>query len=152
MKLLFDLFPVILFFTTYKFFSHDGKGNPCGIASQGDAVLPLTEEPILLATVAAIIATFIQVGWLLARRKRVEPMLWVSLAIIVVFGGATLYFRNPAFIQWKPSILYWLFAAALAFSSLVLDKNLIRQSLEANITLPDFVWGRLNWAWTAFFS
>ena len=151
MKLLFDLFPVIVFFATYKFFGHDGKGNPCGVAAQGAAPLPLAEEPILLATVAAIVATILQVGWLLARRKRVDPMLWVSLAIIVVFGGATLYFRNPAFIQWKPSILYWLFSASLSFSALVLGKNLIRKGLEASMSLPEPVWARLNWAWAGFF-
>ena len=149
MKLLFDLFPVILFFATYKLASHDGQGGACMAASAGSA-LPLIQEPILLATVVAIVATFLQVGWLLFRRKRVEPMLWVSLAIIVVFGGATLYFHNATFIQWKPTILYWLFAGALAFSATVLKKNLIRQTMEEQLSLPEAVWRKLNWAWVAF--
>ena len=97
MKLLFDLFPVILFFATYKFASHGGQGGGACLSGADMAALPLWQEPILLATVVAIIATFGQVGWLLMRRQKVDTMLWISLCIIVVFGGATLYFRNPAF-------------------------------------------------------
>ena len=147
MKLLFDLFPVLLFFVTYKLAGHEGQGGAC-MVSTGN--VPIYQEPILLATVVAIAATFLQVGWLLYRKKKVEPMLWVSLAIIVLFGGATLYFHNASFIQWKPTILYWLFAAALAVSATALKKNLIREAMEEQISLPDPVWVRLNWAWAAF--
>ena len=76
----------------------------------------------------------------------------VSLAIIVVFGGATLFFHNPTFIKWKPTALYWMFAAVLAGSTVVFRRNLIRKMLEAQIRLPDAVWARLNAAWAAFFA
>lgn len=78
-------------------------------------------------------------------------MLWVSLGIIVVFGGATLFFHNPTFIKWKPTALYWLFGGVLAGSALLFGRNLIRRMLEAQIQLPDPVWARLNLAWAAFF-
>ena len=78
-------------------------------------------------------------------------MLWVSLGIIVVFGGATLFFHNPTFIKWKPTALYWLFGFVLLGSALILKRNLIRKMLEAQIQLPDQVWGRLNAAWACFF-
>jgi len=79
-------------------------------------------------------------------------MLWVSLGIITVFGGATLLLHDETFIKWKPTILYWFFAAALLFSALVLKKNLMRSLLQEKMALPDFVWHRLNLSWSAFFA
>lgn len=152
MKLLFDLFPVILFFLTYKF----ANGNTEGAVAFADSLLgggvTVAQAPILLATAAAIMATFAQVGWLLGRGKKVDVMLWVSLAIIVVFGGATLIFHNPTFIKWKPTVLYWLFASTLLVSALLLRKNLIRKLLGQQLALPDHVWTQLNGAWIAFFA
>ena len=127
MKFLFDLFPVLLFFAAFKF------------------------ADIYVATAVAIGATFAQIGLLALLRKRIEPMLWVSLAIIVVFGGATLLLRDETFIKWKPTVLYWLFGAVLAGSALLLRKNLIRSMLNAQVQLPEPVWSRLNWSWVLFF-
>jgi intracellular septation protein len=150
MKLLFDLFPVILFFLTYKLASGGHANGSCAPIGDG-TILSLTQEPIFLATAVAIAATIAQVAWLLLRGKKVDTMLWVSLAIIVVFGGATLYLRDPTFIQWKPSILYWMFAASFLVSANLLDKNLVRTLMSQQIELPEPVWGRLNIAWIAFF-
>src|SRR5258708_19165734 len=85
MKFLFDLFPVALFFVAIQIWD------------------------IFVATAVAIVGTILQVGYLLVRRKKVQPMLWASLVIIVVFGGLTLYLRDKTFILWKPTLLYWLF-------------------------------------------
>jgi intracellular septation protein len=157
MKFLFDLFPVILFFGIFKW----GNANPeaahatvtqylSGVMS-GGAVSP-AQAPILLATAVAILATFAQIGYLLARRKKVDPMLWVSLAIITVFGGATIYFNNETFIKWKPTVLYWFFGVTLLVSQLLFRKNLIRLMMGKQIALPDPVWERLNLVWAAFFG
>ena len=100
MKFLFDLFPVILFFVAFKF------------------------ADIYVATGVAIGATIAQVGWLKLRKKRVEPMLWASLAIIVVFGGATLLLQDETFIKWKPTVLYWMFGTVLAGAALLFRRNL----------------------------
>ena len=148
MKILFDLFPIILFFITYKLTSH-GSDSAC-LASNGSNT-SILHEPILLATSVAIAATFLQVGWLLLRGKKVDAMLWISLTVITVFGSATLYFHNAAFIQAKPTILYWTFAIALSFSSLFFKENLIKKTMGAEITLPDHVWANLNIAWILFF-
>jgi intracellular septation protein len=128
MKFLFDVFPVVLFFAAFKL------------------------SDIYVATGVAIAATCAQVGWLKLRRRRVDPMLWVSLAIIVVFGGATLALRDETFIKWKPTVLYWLFAAALAGAVLLFRKNLIRLMLGEQMALPEPVWARLNWSWAGFFA
>jgi len=156
MKFLFDLFPVILFFGVFKW----GEGHADaaqGLVSQylsgvmsGGAVTT-TLAPILLATAVAIVASLAQIGYLLARRRKVDGMLWVSLAIIVVFGGATIYFRDDTFIKWKPTILYWCFAVALLASQLFFKKNLIRTMMEKQVSLPEPVWGKLNLAWSVFF-
>ncbi len=151
MKILFDLLPVILFFGAYKF---AGANEPAAfeLASHwlGDGIAP-TQAPILLATAVAIAATFGQIAWVWLRHRKVDTMLWVSLGIIVVFGGATLLFHNPTFIKWKPTALYWLFGGVLGVSALAFRRNLIRKMLEAQVQLPDPVWTRLNTAWTIFF-
>ena len=156
MKFLFDLFPVILFFGVFKW----GEGNAqaaqavgqqylSGLVSGGEVTL--AQAPILLATAIAIVATVVQIGWLLLRGKKVDTTLWLSLAIIVVFGGATIYFHNETFIKWKPTVLYWCFATALLFSQIVLKKNLIRTMMEKQMSLPDGIWRRVNLSWVAFF-
>ncbi|ENO85885.1 septation protein A [Thauera linaloolentis] len=151
MKFLFDLLPVILFFVAYKLAGAQPDASH-QLATQwlGDGIGP-TQAPILIATAVAIIATFAQIAIVWGKHRKVDTMLWVSLAIIVVFGGATLFFHNPTFIKWKPTALYWLFGAVLLGSALLFRRNLIRKMLEAQIQLPDAVWERLNMAWAAFF-
>jgi intracellular septation protein len=128
MKFLFDVFPVVLFFAAYKL------------------------AGIYAATAMAIAATFAQVGWLRLRRRRVEPMLWASLAIIVVFGGATLALHDETFIKWKPTVLYWMFGAVLAGAALLFRRNLIRAAMGREVKLPEAVWAQLNWSWVVFFA
>jgi intracellular septation protein len=127
MKFLFDLFPVAFFFAAIQIWD------------------------IYVATAVAIAATFAQVGWLLIRRKKIDPMLWASFGIIVVFGGLTLYLRDKTFILWKPTVLYWLFGGVLAGAAL-LGRNLIRALMAEQLRLPDEVWARLNWSWVGFFA
>src|SRR5438477_6150738 len=127
MKFLFDLFPVALFFIAIQVWD------------------------IFVATGVAIGATIVQVLWLALRKKRIEPMLWASLAIIVVFGGLTLYLRDKTFILWKPTVLYWLFGCVLAGAALA-RRNLIRALLSEQMRLPEPIWARLNWSWVGFFA
>ncbi len=128
MKLLFDLFPVILFFVTFKF------------------------AGVFAATATAIAATFVQVAWVKYRHGKVDTMLWVSLGIITVFGGATLLLHDETFIKWKPTVLYWFFSAALLLSPILFKKNLMRAMLQEKLALPDAAWGSLNLAWSVFFA
>ena len=118
MKFLFDIFPVILFFAAFKGAEYFPDGA-LSLASSfmGDGVTATT-APVFIATVTAILATILQVGWLKLKGAKVEPMLWISLAVIVVFGGLTLWLKNEMFIKWKPTILYWIFAAVLGYGQL----------------------------------
>ena len=128
MKFLFDLFPVILFFVAFKVFD------------------------IYIATGVAIAATFAQIGWMWYRHGKVDNMLWVSLGVIVFFGGATLLLHDEMFIKWKPSVLYWLFAAVLLISNTVFHKNLIKAMMEKQMALPEIVWQKLLLSWSGFFA
>jgi len=128
MKFLFDIFPVVLFFIAFKVYD------------------------IYVATAVAIVATFVQIGWTWLRHRKIDNLLWVSLAVIVVFGGATLVLQDETFIKWKPTVLYWLFALVLAVAVLAFRKNLIRAMMETQVTLPEFVWGRLLASWIVFFA
>lgn len=128
MKLLFDVFPVILFFIAFKIYG------------------------IFIATAVAMGASFAQIGYLWFRGRKIDNMLWVSVAVITFAGGATLLFGNETFIKWKPTVLYWLFAVALIVGSLFFKKNLVRSMMEHQVTLPEEAWTRLLTSWIAFFA
>jgi len=157
MKVLFDLFPVLLFFIAYTGAKRAPDTASAMVSSLlgalgAGASINAEQGPILLATAVAIVATMFQVGWLLLRKRKVDTMLWISLAIIVVMGGATLLLRDPTFIKWKPTVLYWAFAVVLLGADLLLKKNMIRTMMQAQMSLPDAVWTRLNLSWVAFFA
>jgi intracellular septation protein len=157
MKFLFDLFPVILFFIVFRL----GEGHQeaahgfvtqymGGLISGGS--VPAAQAPIMLATAVGIVATLLQIGYLLARRRKVDGMLWMSLGVIAVMGGLTIYFHDENFIKWKPTILYLVFALALFVAQVLMRNNLMRKVMQDQISLPDAVWARLGYAWMAFFA
>ncbi len=128
MKFLFDLFPVLLFFGAYSI-----TGN------------------IFVATGTAITATVAQVLYSWLRHRKVDTMLWISLVLITVLGGATLLFHNKTFIFWKPTVLYWVFALTLLGSQYLKKINLIDKLMGAQMSLPTLVWHKLLLAWVVFF-
>ncbi len=127
MKLLIDLFPVILFFAAYKL------------------------QGIYVATVVAIAASAAQVAWFRFRHGRTERMHLITLGLLVLFGGMTLALRDPTFVMWKPTIVNWLFALVFLTTQFIGDKPLIQRMMEQAVDAPAFVWRRLNLAWTSFF-
>jgi len=151
-KILFDLFPIILFFLAFKL----AGSNPEQTAALAAAVnYPADPKqlPILMATAVAIIATIVQIAWTWLRHGKVDPMLWISLVLVVVFGGATLILHDPLIIKWKPSVLYWLFAVVLAGSQVFFKKNLIRTMMQqAQLEIPETLWAKLNLSWVIFFT
>jgi intracellular septation protein len=127
MKMLADLFPVILFFVAYQLFD------------------------IYVATQVAIVAAALQVAYHRIRYGRVENTHWLTLGLLVVFGGLTLALRDPTFIKWKPTVVNWLFAAAFLLSQLFMRRSLLRRMMDHAIDLPETAWMRLNTAWVLFF-
>jgi intracellular septation protein len=127
MKFLTDLLPIILFFIAFKFYG------------------------IYTATAVAIAASLLQVAYCYFVNKKVDNMQWITLALIVVLGGATLFLHNELFIKWKPTAIEWAFALAFLLSQWIGEKPLTQRMLEANVTLPAYFWRRLNLSWALFF-
>lgn len=126
-KFLFDLFPLILFFLAFRF------------------------ADIYMATAVAMAAVVLQIAWIKLRKHPIEATHWINLTVIVVFGGATLLLHDDTFIKWKPTVLYWLFAAILLGARLFTGRNIMRRIMGEKINLPDVAWNRLNDSWAGFF-
>lgn len=157
MKFLFDLFPLIAFFAAFKLggmyaaATHDFVQHYLsGFVSGG--LIKADQAPWILATLVGIVATACQVSYLLLRGRKVDGMLWLSLFIFVVFGGASIYLHDDFFLKWKPTLIYWLSGLALLIAHLGFKKNLIRKTMEAQVQLPEAVWNQLLAAWIIFFG
>jgi intracellular septation protein len=128
MKILFDLLPVAVFFAVFKI------------------------SGIFAATAVAIVTTVLQIGWARWKQRKVEPMQWISLGVIVVFGGATLILRDETYIKLKPTVLYWLITLSLMIALYGFGKNPMRAMLGKQLELPEPVWSWVNIAWAGFFA
>ena len=127
MKLLFDLFPVVLFFIAYKMYD------------------------IYTATAVIIVATIAQVAFVYAKERKVEKIHIITLVLILVLGGLTLVLQDEAFIKWKPTLVNWGFALVFLGSHYIGSKPIIRRMMDSAISLPDLIWVRLSMMWIAFF-
>lgn len=156
MKFLFDLFPVIFFYGTFKYaqahrdWAAQLATNSLGFMVSGGVVGP-QEAPTVLATVVVIAAIAFQVLWLKSRGKAVPKLLFAALALAIVFGGLTIWFHSPTFIKWKFSIFYWLLSCSLLAGQLLWKRNLLKSMLGGELELPVKIWSRLNLAWIVFF-
>lgn len=127
MQLLFDFFPVILFFIAYK----------------------LTD--IYVATGVIIVAVLGQTAFQWLRHRKVSTMALISAALVLVFGGLTLAIHDEAFIKWKVTVVNWLFAGGFLLSQFIGERPMIQRMLDANITLERAAWTKLNLMWAGFF-
>ncbi|NAW58152.1 MULTISPECIES: septation protein A [unclassified Vibrio] len=127
MKQLIDFIPLIIFFVLYKM------------------------QDIYVATGALIVATAVQIVVTYLLYKKVEKMQLITFALVAIFGSMTILLHDDNFIKWKVTIVYVVFALGLSISHLI-GKSAIKSMLGKEITLPDSVWSRINWAWVSFFS
>jgi intracellular septation protein len=127
MQLLFDFFPLIVFFVVYQFYG------------------------VYAATAAIIVAMAGQIGYQWLRHRKVNKMLLVSGIAVALLGGVTLALRDPVFVQWKPTIVNWLFAAAFLGSQLVGAKTLTERVMGHAIQLEPSLWRQLNTIWVLNF-
>lgn len=126
-KQLFEFFPILLFFVTYKLYD------------------------IYAATAVVIVTTLLQVGYNWFRYRKVETMQWITLGLILVMGGATLYLHDEKFIKWKLTLIEWLFGIAFLGSQYIGEKPFIERMMGEALVLPKLIWKRLNLVWAAFF-
>ena len=156
MKQLLDFLPIVLFFIIYKFF----LDLPDGLITAVNSLLPFMAltpgnegDAIYLATLIAIVATIIQVVMSVAILKKVEKMPLITLALLVIFGGATLLLKNPLFIQWKPTAINWVFGLGFLLSQFIGSKPLVQRMMAQAITINDQkIWMKLNLSWVLFFA
>ncbi|VAW74508.1 Intracellular septation protein IspA [hydrothermal vent metagenome] len=127
MKILYDFFPILLFFIAYKL---------------GD---------IYIATAVAIAAAAVQTLAFWIRHRRFEKMHLITFGLLLFFGGLTLLLRDPVFIKWKPSVVNWLFAVVFLGSHWVGEKPIVERMMRHAIQAPPPVWLRLSWMWITFF-
>ena len=157
MKLLLDFLPILLFFGAFKYaeghkdWAASFATEHLGFMVAGGVVGP-GEAPVMLATVVVVLATLAQVVYLKARGKKVDMMLWISLALVTVLGGLTVWLHSETFIKWKPTGLYWAMGLSFWISQVFFGRSLLRVMLGDQLELPDGVWRRLNFAWIAFFG
>ena len=128
MKQFFDFIPLLVFFAVYKFYD------------------------IYTATAALMVVTVLQIAITWFTLRKLEKMHLITLGMVLVFGGFTLFFHDDAFIKWKVTVINLLFSAALQVSQFVLKKPLIKQMLGKEMQLPDAIWSRVNLAWAGFFA
>jgi intracellular septation protein len=155
MKQLFDFFPIVLFFILYKFYLDLPDEFILGVNN----VIPMmrltpgeASDAIYLATLAAIVATVVQVVLSAVIVKKVEKMPLITLVLLLVFGGATLALKDPLFIQWKPTAINWLFGIVFLGSQFIGQKPLVQRMMAQAIEIEDpRVWLQLNLAWVGFF-
>ncbi len=149
MKLLFDFFPIILFFVSYYQASFLTENTFVGQLINPDK--PDFINATIIATAVAIIASFIQVAYHWYNTRKFERMHIFSLVLITVLGSITIFLGNPAFIQWKPTVLNWLFALVFLGSMFIGEKPIIQRMMKDQISLPENVWKTLNLSWVTFF-
>ncbi len=128
MKLLLDFLPVIIFFIVYK-----------------------STDDIILATAVLIPATLLQMLYTWIKTRKIEMIQLVTLGLVIVLGGATVIFQDKTFIQWKPTVVTWLFAVAFLGSQYIGDKTIIQRLMQSAIQLPQYAWRQLNYAWVIFY-
>lgn len=100
-------------------------------------------QGLMPATVVLMIATVIglALSWLVERKLPLMPM--VTAAIVVVFGGLTLWLNDEAFIKMKPTIIYALFAA-LILGGLALGKSVLKKVLGHALSMDEAGWRKLS--------
>ena len=123
MKFLFDFGPIILFFIVYKSYG------------------------LYAAIYAMIAATFVQLMYTRLTTGRFENSHIITFVLLLVFGGISIVLRDPAFVMWKVSVLYVIFALALIASNWIGKKTLLERMLGKELVLPRSTWERLNWIW-----
>lgn len=131
MQLFYEIFPVLLFFLAFKFYD------------------------IYVATVVGIVTTLLQVIINRLYFKKWDKKQLITLFIFSLFGGMTLYFHDPIFVKWKPTIVFWIFGLAILCSQLFTKKPLMQRLMENVLQgkgeVPVPIWKRLNIVWALFF-
>lgn len=131
MVFIMEFLPLLVFFLAFKFYG------------------------IYTATVVGIVIAFIQLLYIRLTKNVWHKQYLFTFFVFLVFGGMTLYFHNPVFVKWKPTIIFWVFALIALLMPIVSNKTLVEKLLvhvfENNPSIPPIIWTRLNRMWVIFF-
>ena len=127
MKFLLDFGPIVLFFIVYKYYG------------------------LYAAIYAMIASTFVQIMYSRATTGKFVTSQVLTFALLVVFGGISIILRDPAFVMWKVSVLYVIFAAVLIGSNYIGSKTLLERMMGKELQLPRNIWVNLTWFWSTGF-
>ena len=130
MQIFYEILPVFLFFLAFKFYD------------------------IYVATMVGIVATMLQVIATRFITGKWDRKQIITMLIFLIFGSMTLYFHNPIFVKWKPTIVFWIFSIVILFTQLFTHKPLMQRMMEGaleNVVIPSKVWLKINSMWAAFF-
>lgn len=128
MQTLYEFIPLILFFIAYKV------------------------ADIYVATGVLIAVLLLQVGWAWFKHGKVQKLQLITALVALVLGGITLFLRDPVFLQWKPTLVFWIGAAAIIIGQLVGKKPALQALLGGKLNLPTIIWQRLGWMWAGFMA
>ncbi len=131
LNIIYEFSLVIIFFLAFKFYD-----------------IYVATATIMVGAVLQLLATRFYKGYF--EKKQV-----IVLVVLFVFGGMTLYFHDPIFIKWKPTVIFWIIGTVFLLSQFVgaktLTQRMLAHVLEGKSAVPDYVWKRLNVAWAFFF-
>ncbi|MBH97863.1 MAG: septation protein A [Rhodospirillaceae bacterium] len=128
MQILIDFLPIFIFFITYQY------------------------AGMYAATAAIIIAMGFQLIFQWLKEGKVNKMLMTSVILVTFFGSITLLLRDPIFIQWKPTVVNWLFAIAFIISRYFGDKTIAERIMGHAVELETAMWRQLNLMWVGNFT
>jgi len=128
MQLLVDYIPLVVFILAYFY------------------------EDIFFATgmLMMVMPVVLVLQWLMT--KKINKIYAASTVLVLILGGATLAFKNPTFLYWKPTVLNWLIAIVFLGSQWIGDKPIVQRMLNNAAELSPDQWIRLNQIWVVFFS
>lgn len=127
MKFLLDFGPIVLFFIVYKYYG------------------------LYAAIYAMIASTFVQIMYSRVTTGKFVTSQVLTFALLVVFGGISIVLRDPAFVMWKVSVLYVIFALVLIGSNYIGSKTLLERMMGKELQLPRNTWVNLTWFWSLGF-
>lgn len=115
-------------------------------------VIYTTTKNMIWATLAATVVGVIQAAYTWWKFKKLSAMQWMSLIVVVVFGGLTILLDDPVYVMLKTTVVCWLMGVAMAVAQCFGHNGLkLLMGSSSDITLPEKVWNHLLYAWVGFF-
>ena len=153
MKFLKEFFPIILFFVAYKFYPQlpESLLAPLNSGNLFEFQPGAATDAIYFATLIAIIASAITVVVHYLKERNFDKNQTLTFVLFLIFGGATLFLRDPAFVKWKPTVINLLFAGLFLGSFFIGKKTMVERLMSNAMQAPQRIWLRLNMAWVTFF-